>query len=81
MNTQLLVLLMHYLKQPSTWQGLTLLAGSLAAWLGVSPEAVMAGGALALAVILIVKDERPTRTVVEEAIGKVLEDKVRGKDE
>lgn len=76
MNDSLMTVLIHYLKQPSTWQGITLLAGSIAAWLGVPVEAVTSAGVLLLAVILIVKDERPTKDVVQDAIGKVLEDKV-----
>jgi len=76
MNSELLTVLIQYLKQPSTWQGITLLAGSLATWLGVPVEMVTSAGVLLLAVILIVKDERPTKDVVKDALGKVLEDKV-----
>lgn len=76
MNATLLTLLIQYLKQPSTWQGLTLLAGSIATWLGVPVETVTAAGVLVLAVILIVRDERPASTIVEDALGKVLEDRV-----
>jgi uncharacterized membrane protein len=76
MNSDLMTVLIQYLKQPSTWQGITLLAGSLATWLGVPVEMVTSAGVLLLAVILIVKDERPTKDVVQDALGKVLEDKV-----
>lgn len=73
---QLLDLLLRYLQQPSTWQGLTLGLGSLSAWLGVPVEQSAAGVALVLSLILIFRDERKPTDVVEDAIAKALEDKV-----
>lgn len=73
---KLLDLLLRYLQQPSTWQGLTLGLGSLSAWLGVPIEQVGAGVALALSLILIFRDERRPTEVIEDAVAKALEDNV-----
>lgn len=73
---KLLDLLLRYLQQPSTWQGLTLGVGSLSAWLGVPLEQVGAGVALVLSLILIFRDERRPTEVIEDAVAKALEDNV-----
>lgn len=73
---QMLDLLIRYLQQPSTWQGLTLGVGSLSAWMGVPLEQVGAGVALVLSLILIFRDERKPTEVIEDAVAKALEDNV-----
>lgn len=73
---RLLDLLLRYLQQPSTWQGLTLGLGSLSAWLGVPLEQAAAGVALVLSLILIFRDERKPIEVIEDAVAKALEDNV-----
>jgi mannose/fructose/N-acetylgalactosamine-specific phosphotransferase system component IIC len=72
----LLNLLVRYLHQPSTWQGLALGFGSLSAYLGVPVEQAAAGVALVIALILIFRDERKSSEVIEDVVAKVLEDKV-----
>jgi hypothetical protein len=72
----LLNLLLRYLQQPSTWQGLTLGLGSLSAWLGVPIQEAAAGVALVLSLILIFRDERKPTEVIEDAVAKALEDNV-----
>lgn len=72
----LLNLVLRYLQQPSTWQGLTLGLGSLSAYLGVPVQQAAAGAALGLALILIFRDERKPTDVIEDAIAKALDDKV-----
>lgn len=69
-------LVLHYAKQPSTWQGFSLLAGSVAAWLGVPEEQVVAAVVGVFSLILILKDDKPAKAEVEEVIGKILSDKV-----
>lgn len=75
-STDLLTLLLRYLRQPSTWQGLTLGVGALAAYLGVSVETVGGAIALVMAFILIVRDERKPTEVIKDALAKALEDTV-----
>lgn len=72
----LLNLLLRYLQQPSTWQGLTLGLVSISAWLGVPLETAAAGVALVLSLILIFRDERKPIEVIEDAVAKALEDNV-----
>jgi hypothetical protein len=72
----LLNLLLRYLHQPSTWQGLTLGLGSISAWVGVPLEQAAAGVALVLSLILIFHDERKATEVIEDAVAKALDDKV-----
>lgn len=72
----LLNLLLRYLQQPSTWQGLALGLGSLSAYLGVPVEQAAAGVALVIALILIFRDERKPTEVIEDAVAKALDDKV-----
>ena len=72
----LLNLLLRYLQQPSTWQGLTLGLGSISAWAGVPIEQAAAGVALVLSLILIFRDERKPTEVLEDAVAKALEDNV-----
>lgn len=49
--------LIRYLKQPSTLQGLNVLANVVAIKYGVPVESVLGVGALVAAAILIIKDE------------------------
>lgn len=72
----ILALLLRYLQQPSTWQGLALGLGSLSAWMGVPVEEAAAGSALVIALILIFRDERKPHEVIEDAVAKALEDNV-----
>lgn len=76
----LLNLLLRYLQQPSTWQGLALGLGSLSAYLGVPVEQAAAGSALVIALILIFRDERKPQEVIEDAVAKALEDNVDKSD-
>jgi hypothetical protein len=73
---ELLDLLLRYLHQPSTWQGLTVGAGAMSAYFGVPLEPVAGVVALILSLILILRDERKPTDVVEDAIAKALDDKV-----
>lgn len=73
---QMLDLLLRYLQQPSTWQGLALGLGSISAWMGVPLEQAAAGVALVLSLILIFRDERKPIEVIEDAVAKALDDKV-----
>jgi hypothetical protein len=73
---QMLDLLLRYLQQPSTWQGLALGLGSISAWMGVPLEQAAAGVALVLSLILIFRDERKPHEVIEDAVAKALDDKV-----
>jgi hypothetical protein len=63
-----LALAARYLRQPSTLQGLTLLAGSVATYFGVPVEQVMAGVALFVALVLVLKDDRPAKEIIKEAL-------------
>lgn len=47
----------RYLKQPTTLQGINVLANVAALKFGVSPDAVLAGGALVAGLILVLQDE------------------------
>lgn len=76
----ILALLLRYLQQPSTWQGLALGLGSLSAYLGVPVEEAAAGSALVIALILIFRDERKPQEVIEDAVAKALEDNVDKSD-
>lgn len=49
--------LVRYLKQPSTLQGLNVLANVVAIKYGVPVESVLGVGALVAATILIIKDD------------------------
>jgi hypothetical protein len=73
---RLLDLLLRYLQQPSTWQGLTLGLGAVSAKFGVPIEQAAAGVALVLSLILIFRDERKPTEVIEDAVAKALEDNV-----
>jgi hypothetical protein len=73
---ELLDLLLRYLHQPSTWQGLTVGAGAVSAYFGVPLEPVGGVVALILSLILILRDERKPTEVVEDAIAKALDDRV-----
>jgi hypothetical protein len=73
---ELLDLLLRYLHQPSTWQGLTVGAGAMSAYFGVPLEPVGGVVALILSLILILRDERKPTEVVEDAIAKALDDRV-----
>lgn len=57
-HKELLDLLLRYLRQPSTWQGLTVAAGSLSTYFGVPVEQAAAIGAGILALILILRDDK-----------------------
>ena len=72
----ILNLVLRYLQQPSTWQGLTLAAGTVSAYVGVPVDQVLAVGGLALAGILILRDERKPAEIIQDAVAKALEDKV-----
>jgi hypothetical protein len=72
----LLNLLLRYLHQPSTWQGLTVGAGAVSAYFGVPLEPVGGVVALILSLILILRDERKPTEVIEDAVAKALDDKV-----
>lgn len=52
---------LRYLKQPSTLQGLNVLANVVAIKYGIPVEAVLSGGALVAAGILILTDEDKRR--------------------
>ena len=72
----LLNLLLRYMHQPSTWQGLTVGAGAVSAYFGVPLEPVGGVVALILSLILILRDERKPTEVIEDAVAKALDDKV-----
>ena len=72
----LLNLLLRYLHQPSTWQGLTVGAGAVSAYFGGPLEPVGGVVALILSLILILRDERKPTEVIEDAVAKALDDKV-----
>lgn len=73
---ELLDLLLRYMRQPSTWQGLTLALGSLSAYLGVPIEQAGAVIALVMSLILILKDDRKPVDLIKDALSKALDDKV-----